>query len=413
MRYVLLPDLETELNKINTSIGVAKNIGRTNVASGNYQLILSTRAILKKAHIEKLKLMNIRQVCINDPLTDDILIEEMLEDDIIETFEHHCNTIRNSLFPIYLELKEQQYDSQTFNLKYRVKAHGHICTSSAFNHLNRVIRDIYETFEFSFKRQPVHGFAKNITKELFLSHHALYTAAIGARLATENGFSSEKSRNIFIGILLQDIGVDPAYYTKEKTTHEDERTFKHHPRLSCMIVNETPFLNPLMGIAILNHHKYANKSGFPKSLGVKRMYNYERGIHENGKIASIANALAANSLFFPEHKVIDAISSVFTGFLFDEPLAEKLLTAVCAYPVGTTLTLKSGEKCIVKNSVENNKIIVRLIETADGKRLAQKMDKPIFLSQDTIKGRWHQDENLKEKTLNHYPQIFTSFLKYQ
>ena len=54
MRYIPLDKLALEMLRIKTPVSPAINIGRTNVFSGNYQILLAAQTPLKKNHIRQL-----------------------------------------------------------------------------------------------------------------------------------------------------------------------------------------------------------------------------------------------------------------------------------------------------------------------------------------------------------------------
>jgi HD-GYP domain-containing protein (c-di-GMP phosphodiesterase class II) len=411
MRYIPLDKLSLELLRIKTPVSPAVNIGRTNVFSGNYQILLAANTMIKKSHIDKLKSMGVTEVCINDPLTNDIIIKNPVDDASISQFGYFVDSIRKKLFPIYHELHEKRYSNSTFTLKFRTYAHSFVCSDPRIASFVKLIHAMFDNFQYEFKRSKVANFVNIIHGNDYVRFHGIFSAFVAAKLFTERGANVEQIKNVFIGTLLQDIGIAPEYYTLKRTTQEEERLFKEHPRTACMIINETPQFNPLMGVAALNHHHYINHSGFPRALQLKKVYNYEKGLHTNGKLASLANAYSALSLFYPPHKVLECLSYIFTNFLFEQEFALLLPSIVNPYPIGYSLELTTGEKVVVKESEHYDKVIVRVIYDADGKRPKDKKDLAVYFHQNTIKGAWYLDEILKERVTPHYPAIILSYLK--
>ncbi len=411
MRYIPLDKLALEMLRIKTPVSPAINIGRTNVFSGNYQILLAAQTPLKKNHIDKLKAMAVTQVCINDPLTDDITAYNPVDDAIVSRFGYYVDSIRKKLFPVYHELHGKRYSNATFTLKFRTYAHSFVCSDSRIQELVTLTNAMFESLLYDFKRSKVTNFINIIYGNDFVHFHAIFAAFVAAKLLAERGAPLEQVKNVFVGSLLQDIGIAPEYYLVKRMSQDDERIFKEHPRVACMIINETPQFNPLMGIAALNHHHYQNRSGFPKSLQLKKVYNYERGLHTNGKIASIANTFAALSLFYPPHKVLECISYIFSNFLFEQEFALVLPNVVNPYPVGYALELSNGEKVIVKHNEHPDKIVARIIYDKEGKRPKDKKDITIYFHQNMIKGAWYVDEGLRERVTPQYPAIMLSYLK--
>ncbi|MBN1493673.1 MAG: hypothetical protein JW938_05945 [Candidatus Omnitrophica bacterium] len=412
MRYIPLEKLPYELLRIRVPVTPAVDIGRTNVYSSNYQTILSSRAVIRKSHIDKLRTMGVNQVCVNDPLTDDIKVHNPVDDNMADQFGYFIDSIRKKLFPIYYELHEKRYTRATFNLRYRTHAHSFVCSDSRIPRLNQLLNDMFETFQFDFRKEKISHFTNIIVGNDYVRFHGLFCGFLAAKLMVESGATQDQIRNVFVGTLLQDIGIDPEYYTLKKPTHEEERIFKEHPRLACMIINETPLFNPLMGITALNHHRYINRSGFPRSMHIKKIYNYEKGMHDHGKIASIVNTYAALSIFYPPHKVLECISYIFSNFLFAQPYALLLPSVLNPYPVGYALELTSGEKVIVKENEHFDKLVVRIIYDAAGKRPKDKKDLTVYFHQNTVKGPWYLDEKLQKIVTSHYPLIILSYLNH-
>jgi len=259
--------------------------------------------------------------------------------------------------------------------------------------------------------KPLYNFVVPINSQNYLVYQATLSALLGAKIQIRLGASQENTWNLFVGTALQDIGVAPQYFTTVETTSQDEKIFKVHPKLGLMIVNETPLWNALMGIVSLNHHRYINRSGFPGSLRIKKLYDYEKGMHNNGKIGSAVNAYAALCCFYPAHKVLNSISSTFKDFLFEAEYTKSLDELIDPYPTGSALELISGEKGIVKREDGDPHFDFRIIYDHNRKRLSKKKDIRLTAGSKRIKGPWYVDEILKARVIQHYPEIMISYLE--
>lgn len=412
MRYIPLHILQEELPHMPSPVSLGRQILRTNPNSGNTQLILTTRANLDKKYITLLHSLNIDQICINDPLTDDIEIDDLVDADSFEQFQYHFDKLRASLYKLYIEIREKALDQQIFNSRYRTSVHTHIYTRPSFTKLYHLINDFLELFQKRFRFAKIPQPPYYVSQTTYIHYHAILCAHLAGKYLLEAGEPLERARNIFVGALLQDIGIMPDYYTKEHITQAEEKNFRAHPRLALMIINESTALNPLMGITSLHHHRYKNHSGFPRATKIKQLYDYKEGVHINGRIASVVNAYAAMSLFYEPTKVIDAISNVFSNFLFDSELAPLLGNTVEPYVPGTMVSLISGEKCMVKSIKDGARLLLRVIRDVNGNRLKEKKDVYVWLNEGRIEGFWPQDKKLQQRLKPHYPSIMQSYLTY-
>ena len=210
--------------------------------------------------------MGIEQICVNDPLTDDIEFEEPISSELVLQYKICLTHFQKKLFKIFSELSEKSLKADDFNNQYRTQIRGVMLGDKRTSQLLDTCNQMFDEFHRSFLNAPVHNFIRVVTHDNFSISSSTFSAMLCAKILLSMGQTIDRAKFLFIGALLQDIALPSDFYTAEELSSFHEKGLKEHPKLGCMAVNETPQLSPLCGVGILHSHRYINRSGFPKSM---------------------------------------------------------------------------------------------------------------------------------------------------
>ncbi len=318
-------------------------------------------------HINRLENLGLDYVYLQDPLCQEDL-ELLVDEDTrvaVRTMLEDLMTRCEVVLEVFLEEKGKDaildYTFREYWQKY--------CNLSIglLQRYRKTLQDLSYIIRANYSHKRVSPLPNVYTERNFRINYRINTALITGILAMHYGeFNAERIFHIVSGALLSDIGfVDRAWSLK---TPRSEEFFFRHPRIGCMVVNETHGLSTQMGIVALEHHRYLNNTGYPDDLPEKDFYGYPRQMHLYSKIVSVAENFESLRCIYNPVKVLMAMKRL-SGRLFDEKAVDLLEKYVGLYYIGERVRLTSGEVGIVLSLGKKEEMRVLIVEDEEGKRL--------------------------------------------
>ena len=234
------------------------------VLSPSGQLIVPKNTTLNPRLISRLKLYNVKKVCVI----------------ITEDVDQELNAKAEKNKPVNPEKTTQEF--KHFNRTYQDMAND----LEAF--CKAVIEHPYEIHDPAPIIDQILDLAKTVKNTLHLMNtlqllreyddtmyiHSISVALIAHTIASQQEFSDEDIRNLIFACIFHDIGkaqIPPEILYKPDRLTDDEYTIvKEHAQIGCDILTKSRF--PLeIQLAALQHHERCDGSGYPYGLTAERI----------------------------------------------------------------------------------------------------------------------------------------------
>lgn len=299
------------------------------------ELLLNAGVILTAKNIERLKLLKIPALYIDDGFLGDITIEDVITEEI----RVHAMTQVREL------LEDQQRDG----------------ASSPFGAKRAIIKvkRLEETVENIIEQLLANRFLiVNLTDiraiDDYTFGHCVNVCVLSLLTGITLGYEKEKLLRLGMGAILHDLGkVDVPFEILNKPgklTAEEFAVIKRHPGEGYKRVLKMPGVSAASAQVVYQHHERYDGSGYPRGLRGKE-------VHEFAYICGVADvfdALTADRVYrraCPVHEAYEMVAGSGDS-LFEFRVVRAFLENVAAYPVGTWVRLSTGEVGLV---VENRR----------------------------------------------------------
>lgn len=295
----------------------------------NNELLLAKGIVLNNNFIESIHRLNINGIYVDDDISKDIEIANVISDSIKR------KTIK-SIKDIFIvgEEKPQITQIRLRNIKMQIE---NIIDEILYNDnlmINMIDLKVFDDYTY---------------------YHSLNVAIISIILGVALGFNRNELYNLGLGALLHDIG--KVFIPKEilnkkgKLTDEEYEIVKKHPELGYEYVREKFEIPATSRIVILQHHERYDGTGYPYS-------KKSREVHKFSRIVAIADVYDALTSDRPYRKAMfpsEVMEYMMGGAsaLFDPEFIKIFIRKVAPYPVGTCVNLSNGTTAIVVENYED------------------------------------------------------------
>ncbi len=224
-------------------------------------------------------------------------------------------------------------------------------------------------------------------RDLYLYTHSLNVALYSISMGLANGYNQQQLMELGLGALLHDIGktkIPLSILEKEEPlTDEEFELIKKHAEYGFEILRKEYEIPLVASHIAYQHHERLNGTGYPR--GIK-----ESEIHEYAKIVAIADvydALTSKRVYKEPTLPHEALEFLYTkvNVEYERKWLELFRKTVAIYPLGTSVSLESGEKGVVVdiNIKYPGRPIIRILEDEQGISLSSPYE--IDLSKDLTK----------------------------
>ncbi|GGF72521.1 phosphodiesterase [Paenibacillus albidus] len=314
-------------------------------------ILLADGVELTDSLIKRLFLMDIGYVYIEDSITDDIVIPEMLQD---ETRNQALKIIRK-------EFKQMS---------------GASGITKGFYHLDKKFSKIMDSIlgDLSTQEDPMIMLMDMHTADNYLYAHSLNVCLYTLVLGIAHGYSQEELHVIGMGALLHDIGKTqiPAKIVHKPGMLSDEefRHMKAHTEIGYRILKDEPNIPLLAAHCALQHHERIDGSGYPRGLKGPEIHEYAKWLG----VADSYDAMTSNRIYkkaMLPHQAVEALY-VGSGTLYEQEQLELFRDRVIIYPMGLTVRLSNGESGVVVkiDPTTPHRPVVRVLTGPEGEKVA-------------------------------------------
>lgn len=337
----------TSVDALEPGVKLAKTIYMSN---GN--VLLAAGKELSGPMIQRLGHLGVTQVYIQDPRTDDILVEDSISEET-----------RNRAVRVVHEAFAQMIETRKWK------------RTVANPRLGREFRRAFEDilYDLQSHKQVMLHLSQIYTTDNYLYSHSVNVGIYSAALGMAAGLNRDQLIDLGIGAMLHDIGktaIPPEILHKpDKLTDEEYTLMKEHSMIGFQMLKEHPDIPLLSAHCALQHHERLDGTGYPRQLKGDEIHQFGRIVG----IADVYDALTTNRVYRKAYLPHEALEYLFTATgQFDSELISVFRDHVAIYPIGLLVTLSSGVKAVVVdiNTKFPQRPILRVLKNANGEDIA-------------------------------------------
>jgi HD-GYP domain-containing protein (c-di-GMP phosphodiesterase class II) len=287
-------------------------------------LVIPVGTEVSEGHLRRLAETGFKEVFIDDPSVPDVAVQEAISE-----------TTKAAALEVLAEL---------FNKAEAGQIKGDLGT--LYDRVSQVVKDIQD--DLGSQRGKLIDPRIEVNGHDYLAAHTLAVTVLTMAVARLGSFAP-KVFDLGLGAMLHDLGmalVPRELRAKPEPLSSPERLIVHrHPQDGLKLVEQTPALSAFTKVIILQHHERAGGSGYPRALKDKDIYP----LAKLTAIIDVYSALLAQRPFreaYSPQRAMDYIVSG-AGFDFDFEMTHEFSLRVAPYPVGTIVTLSTGERGVV------------------------------------------------------------------
>jgi HD-GYP domain-containing protein (c-di-GMP phosphodiesterase class II) len=317
-------------------------LGRT-IYGEDGRVLLSKGTQLKESYIQKLSMIKVPFVYVEDEHIKDIEVNDVIDE---RTRIGAAQLIRKTMEKVVSGGKFELKDIQVS--------------------VDKIIDDVL-----------VAGGLINLidprTQDTYLFGHSVNVCVLALMCGKAFGFNQLELKHLGLGAFLHDLGmgkINRKVLAKEdKLTPEELAEVKGHPMAGFGELRNYRELNLLASHCALQHHERWDGSGYPRGLKAETIHLYARIV----AVADVFDALVSDRPFRKRMKPYEAVEYIqaYADIYFDPEVVEKFLSNIGVYPIGSLVKLNTGEKGVV---VDANKSfparpVVKLVTDKTGSML--------------------------------------------
>ena len=286
-------------------------------------LLLPRGEALKTEFISHLTSHGFQGVYIDDELSEEIQIENIVSDELRNSAEAAVSAI----------FEQVQTSGASKDL-----------TDAAENAVQKITEEIIRNKNLMVNMVDLKSY------DNYTYRHSVNVGILSIILGTSIGMNRARLYRLGLSAMLHDIGkvfIDRGIVTKPgRLSHEEFEEIKRHPLLGYnYLQSKTYKLPPISLTGILEHHERMDGSGYPSGLINKEISMFGRII----SIADVYDAMTSDRPYrnsLPPSEVMEYLMGS-SGTLFDPDYVLLFTRKVAAYPLGTCVRLSNGLKAIV------------------------------------------------------------------
>lgn len=311
------------------------------IYSSSGKILLGKGVVLRSQYIERLKQLGLYGVYIEDELTDDIVIEDVITDqhryEAMAAIEKACATIQSE--------KDKEIDIK--------------------DAVSNIVKDILFQKDIIISLMDM----RNIDNRVYA--HCVNVCVLSCVLGKGLGLPIDKLNDIAQGALLHDLGIVglPAEIINKRglLTNAEKELYQTHTTKGYELIRKRAQTSIIIAHMAYQHHEWTNGKGYPRHLKGSEVHP----LAEIVAIADFYDCLIHGAPGIPRvlPHVACEILMANAGVRFRQELLQVFLNHVAAYPTGYTVKLSNGETGVVvaQNKGLPTRPIVRVLGVFEGK----------------------------------------------
>jgi HD-GYP domain-containing protein (c-di-GMP phosphodiesterase class II) len=183
----------------------------------------------------------------------------------------------------------------------------------------------------------------------YLFGHSVNVCVLSIMTGISLGYDELRLRDLGVGALLHDVGkvkIAPELLNKTgRLTNEEITEIKKHPAFGFEILRKNPDINLVSAHCAYQHHERYDGSGYPRKLKGEEIHQFAHVV----AIADVYDALTSDAAYRKAVSVYEALSiiSKAAGSYFEESLVNKFTENIAVYPIGSVVRLNNNQLGVV------------------------------------------------------------------
>lgn len=208
------------------------------------------------------------------------------------------------------------------------------------------------------------------TFDEYTYRHSVNVAVLATIVGIGMNMNQESLEELCTAAILHDLGklqIDAEILNKpSRLTAEEYAVMKTHSQLSYELIKNKLELSAKTKVAVLQHHENFDGTGYPMGLKGDEIYPFARIIHVVDVYDALTTARPYKSAYSPMESMEYLKGGV--GIMFDREAVEAFMKYVPVYPKGNSVVLSTGDEAVV---VENHMCNMTrpIVRTEDGNDL--------------------------------------------
>ncbi len=312
-------------------------------------VLLGEHVELTERLIMRLRECGINFVYIEDSMTSDIVIPEMVSE---ETRLRALETIRHSFKEMMNSPKQRGGATYPYIAK----------------HFKKVMAMLLD--ELGGHKDAMTMLVNIGVVDSYLFQHSLNVCIYTTLLGMEYGYNHEELMTLGMGALLHDVGKTQVpssiLFKPDKLTDEEYEQMKRHTEYGYYLLKDEANIPLIVAHCAFQHHERLDGSGYPRGITGNEIHDYAKWIG----IVDSYDAMTASRIYSKPmlpHQAIEALY-VGTGAQYEQRMVQLFRDKIVIYPIGLTVKLNTGETGVVvdMNSAYPQRPIIRILYNEAG-----------------------------------------------
>jgi HD-GYP domain-containing protein (c-di-GMP phosphodiesterase class II) len=317
--------------------------------------LLAYRVELTQWIIEKLYRMGYDYIYIDDPYTEDIVIQDPLRE---ETKVYAREQLRHT----YAFFRDQPTSERMASL-----------TGTYQKIASRIIEDLDDRNDEMIMMMNL-GNKSSDPEEIFIQN-ALNVCLYTTKLGLIERLPRDELMGLSIGSLLHDLGNArlPEELLRKNTplTPQEYTGIQKHTELGYHLLKDAAGIPLSAAHCALQHHEKMDGSGYPLKLKEAQIHPFAKWVGLIDAYDSMTNPRSYRKAMLP-HQALEVLYAC-AGTIYDKALVELFRNKVALFPVGLSVRLSTGEIGIVSKVTPSFKQrpTIRVLKNPFGEELRQ------------------------------------------
>lgn len=349
--------------------------------------LLAAGAELTPRVISSLATRGIVTLLIDDRLSEDIILQEAVSEQIRMTATGRLKSTFGTLSDAYADIKGQPVEDIRHEIR-RGQPGSKSPGYSSYREISQLVDEIIKDLSGSI---TLSGLAELHSHDDSALSQSVDMAAIAVLLGILANVEPKGLRQLAEGSLFHDLGkvfVDEAVLNKRGPLNDEEFAMVHeHPVLGYEMMRKEAWGDSLTRHVVYQHHERQDGLGYPRRMvGLNRVKRSVRELFDGRNIVLVAEIAALADVYcalgsrrpyraaLPHDAITDHIASM-SGTQLNAEIVDLFLANVPRYPPGTEVRLAStqmsGFKALVVSAPEQalDKPTIRVYEDRDGAKI--------------------------------------------
>jgi len=324
-------------------------LGKT-IYLDNGTVLVGEGVTLTQRMIDRLIHMNVTSMYIQDPLTADIEVEEVVSE----------QTRREAMGLINETFRKLQEDPKKFRNSF-----SNIQFGKQFRAVMSTVID-----ELKRNRSAMNLLGSATAADTYIFAHSFNVALYTTALALKAGYNEKELMDIGVGAMLHDIGkmaLPMEVLNKPgRLTDEEYAIIQQHTVYGFDLIRQQDGISLLSAHCAFQHHERLDGTGYPRKLSGEQIHPYARLL----SVCDVYDALTSHRVYRSPMLPHEAMEILYAGVnkVFFQNAVELMRDTIALYPIGLTVTLNTGETGVVVdyNQGYPSRPIVRIIRNEAG-----------------------------------------------